>query len=888
MTVLDFNGLIRAAAACACMAALSAAAEHARVYWTNATGDKSIQTPGNWQTEDGRTLTSAPKSGNNTYSDILVFTNFSGTVTSTSIYDHWGYVFGEGAAVTLGGSQAIYAYGGGVTHEGTGTCVLGFTTYLRGIDNITNVFDVVRADAELQIQNSLSDGGSRVLLKRGKGTLKVPNAYGSSIGNIKEVVMQAGTGTLSTLDTKISLTDCTITFDGNDPSARVKRMKNHTPCTVLALTGGCIRETETVDNTEHGFTDDGNAFTLSLTHNIKNSRFTGTIYSKLSFLWGPTDGSQTFTFAKATHPTTGSLTVTNGTVRLEDGARFTSLAAVTVKAGAALEVESGIDYAIVAGDLVLETGATLHVAADTSVVCDAITRDGVVVPAGIYTKDNCDWLTGDGRVMTTEWPATMPNAVWNRRDYPAALAAGTETWYKGAELDGDDLSLTAGEGASVVMGPLGVTTAGDGKTYTWSWPTFIYGPQTWTVTNGDTLAISAPIQNYLYGDLEFVGNGSVMFTASQNAATRFVFNGPIVLMEGVTIGTPVTSYATAYKASETTITNTFTGRVTTPNGNTFSRGTWRFKGGVDAASAINMNAYSTIIVDNQPFVCSARFQSYKRVYLNVSSNTIATSNHAYPDGKDSCIVAAAPYALWRGNATDSTCRGNQRLSLGFYCGSSVAPLANQHHYAGNVLDLGGFDQEIASLSCGTNNAVVTSERAAQLHYVLDAFSQNAVFGFVYYAVTNYAHFTGGAGLTYEGSLTNAMLVEESTTTGRLEVASGKLTLAASAPNMYSGLNWPGGSWPNAAVAAVSGGTLAFGHKDAIGRGTDVSISGEGRLEIADGVTVRCRDLYFDGVRQGLGTWGGPESSARRKDARFAGTGCLLVVGDGLGTIVIFR
>ena len=68
----------------------------------------------------------------------------------------------------------------------------------------------------------------------------------------------------------------------------------------------------------------------------------------------------------------------------------------------------------------------------------------------------------------------------------------------------------------------------------------------------------------------------------------------------------------------------------------------------------------------------------------------------------------------------------------------------------------------------------------------------------------------------------------------------------------------------------------------------MSISGEGRLEIADGVTVRCRDLYFDDVRQGPGLWGAPESAARRKDARFSGTGTLLVVGDGLGAMIIFR
>ena len=108
--------------------------------------------------------------------------------------------------------------------------------------------------------------------------------------------------------------------------------------------------------------------------------------------------------------------------------------------------------------------------------------------------------------------------------------------------------------------------------------------------------------------------------------------------------------------------------------------------------------------------------------------------------------------------------------------------------------------------------------------------------------------------------------------------------------MYSGLMWPGGSWPNASAVAVRGdGTLAFGHSDAIGRETDVEFEGaDGRLEIAAGAMVRCRYLTFDGVRQVPGLWGAPNSTAFHKDAHFAGTGNLLVVGDGLGTMVILH
>lgn len=878
----------RMAAVLACLAAFQATAAINYCYWTNATGDNEIREAGNWKDAGGNVLTTAPvisSSVSDTKGSILVFTNCQGTLTSSANYQYYGYVFGDGAKVTLGGSKSFYIYNGGVTHTGNYTNMLGYTVYLR---SATNVFDIVNANAMVEFNNSLQGGDSRVLLKRGKGTLKVPNSYGSSINNISEILMQGGTFTLSTRDANIKLTDCTITFDGNEPSY-IKREKNNDPCTVLPISGGCVRETESVDNTEHGFTDDGKPYTLVFTNNVTDSYFSGTIYSKLSFFWGPSDGSQTFTFAKATHPTTGSLTVSNGTVRLENGAKFTSLASVRVMDGATLDVASGVRNAIYTEALTLDAGATLKVAANTTIAAGAISVDGSPVSAGIYTKDNCGWIVGDGTVMTTDWPADK-NDVWNRRDFPAVLAAGTETWYEGAALDGADMSLTAGEGATAVIGPLGVKTAGDGGTYTWSWPTLLYGTQDWVSTNGDMIVVSAPIGSYVPSDLNFNGNGGVTLAVSQDSETRFVFNVPKVTMSaGVTIANPVSVLSgTKFVATKTTTTNTFAGPVTINNKvPTLDKGTWRFTGGVDSTGALNMNSSSTIIVDDKPYVGSARLQNYGTVVLNVPSNNIAIQNHAFAHSGNSRIYTTVPYALWCGGKANDQ---QQRLSLGFYNNKQNDPSAHQHA-SGVTWDLCGCDQGIASLPCSTNGAYVTSEKAAQLHYALDPSGQNAVYGYVWYAVTNYVNFTGGAGLTYEGSRTDAMLVNVSTTTGRLEVVSGKLGLAAQGPNVYSGLNWPGGSWPNASAVAVRGsGTLAFGHKDAIGRETDVEFEGtDGRLEIAAGVTVRCRDLYFDGVRQRQGLWGGTgNAAAQHKDARFSGDGLLFVLGDGIGTMVIFR
>ena len=88
---------------------------------------------------------------------------------------------------------------------------------------------------------------------------------------------------------------------------------------------------------------------------------------------------------------------------------------------------------------------------------------------------------------------------------------------------------------------------------------------------------------------------------------------------------------------------------------------------------------------------------------------------------------------------------------------------------------------------------------------------------------------------------------------------------------------------------MKGGTLVFEHGGAIGRQTDVFIEGGGVLELAAGVVQTCRDLFFDGVRQPIGTWGSSASGARRKnDERFAGTGVLNVLSDGKGLALILR
>lgn len=132
----------------------------------------------------------------------------------------------------------------------------------------------------------------------------------------------------------------------------------------------------------------------------------------------------------------------------------------------------------------------------------------------------------------------------------------------------------------------------------------------------------------------------------------------------------------------------------------------------------------------------------------------------------------------------------------------------------------------------------------------------------------------------------------STTTGRLDVASGRLSLLAPGGiNPLRNEAWPGGSWPNASVAAVSGtGTLALFHDRALNRHGEVRIDGGGKLEIAAGVAQRCDNLYIDGVKMPVGrTYGAPGSGASTVDAaHFAGGGVLNVTGEHPAFVLTIR
>ena len=108
---------------------------------------------------------------------------------------------------------------------------------------------------------------------------------------------------------------------------------------------GAIEESSAVSNTAHGFTSEDDveaqALTLCGTPMVNPMRFTGTFYRRAGLVWNPDAADAAFVFAKAVSHTTGELLVSNGVVRLVEGATFSRLSRLDVAAGAKFVVEAG-------------------------------------------------------------------------------------------------------------------------------------------------------------------------------------------------------------------------------------------------------------------------------------------------------------------------------------------------------------------------------------------------------------------------------------------------------------------------------------------------------------------------------------------------------------------
>lgn len=148
-----------------------------------------------------------------------------------------------------------------------------------------------------------------------------------------------------------------------------------------------------------------------------------TFEGKLSLVWDPQD-DYTFTLQdhlpSATNTMSGSIEVKRGTFALRDGACFTLLSNVTVRAGATVSLaqstaEQPFPPSVM---LAVDAGGKVEIPAGRTLSVGSLFVAGVpqMVVGAFYTKETCDWIAGDGVVdyrpiMTSQGSLAMNESL---------------------------------------------------------------------------------------------------------------------------------------------------------------------------------------------------------------------------------------------------------------------------------------------------------------------------------------------------------------------------------------------------------------------------------------------------------------------------------------------
>lgn len=370
-------------------------------YWTGAAGKVGsekfplLNTPGNWRLENGEVPLVQPS-----HDDVLIFTNspgtlhFYGTNRNDQLPAFKAFVLkGQANNVTLYAETnsvcPSYSYWAPyvISNETeSGTLTIGNRDVKMGAGRsgtqiVTNLFYVGNANAFIKNTHHMqnADNDYTVVLKRGAGTL-VP--FGGHNYYTRNYTLEGGTISFPGHKQR-HWVYCTLVFSGDDPNCTY--VFNHE--TYKSDYGGVPaaawaeyafergpRE-DGVFNTEHALTSPNGAY-VAYTGTVDNVRFTGRLRGKLNLRWCPANTEKRFTCAKGRSDTTGTLEVNRGTFALTEGAVFSSL-----------------------GNLIVDSGATLDLAAGSVLMTKAATLNGTALDEGVYAASEIAGCAGDGLLV---------------------------------------------------------------------------------------------------------------------------------------------------------------------------------------------------------------------------------------------------------------------------------------------------------------------------------------------------------------------------------------------------------------------------------------------------------------------------------------------------------
>lgn len=804
------------------------------------------------------------------------------------------------------------------------------------------------------LQKGITCTGTDVI-KAGGGTLvNLAQGFTPYYVDLKNLTVRLRGGTFVNHTTNL-LQGVRLVFDSDDPNLRVKIGKAVERFWNWGIRDGAIEESSAVSNTAHGFTsEDGveaQALTLCGTPTVNPMRFTGSFYRRAGLVWNPDAKDAEFVFAKAVSHTTGELLVSNGIVRLVEGATFSRLSRLDVAASAQFVVEEGAGSGFMAQEAALAAGSQIVVGKDVSLTFNRATFDGVALAQGPHTAATApDWLSGDGLVYVvsnTGAPVTPSVATWTGGGADTLLATAanwtgsvapdfqtgglTATFAEGGEratfaADGFvrfagliftrafTLDRAADATGCVLLGAGGVQTpdAGDAQTYEIACPLAATAPQTWYAAANATLRWTAPLSGFSALDRILVdGPGTQEFCAANtfpndmtltNGIVRFAGDGAMGEAIGTTdvdlrrvrlsFGGGVNTRSLVYFRGDGVEVGPYTVAVEAGTTN-------RFEGRVVHKAVNNNYATLSVTLGKDAELVFAGETSLNYVNIGTAdgapAHLVVTNTPLTVNDRFNFYSAALTVDLWteRNKVSGNTSfwqSGCVRTCVPYALDATAHDgSATRVKMEGGAftLDLCGNDQALGVLHGVAGT--VTSDAPALLHL-----AQNHIppswdnGGEAFNGIPN-------VGITNKVAFTGQAGISLDADARYADTFPHVLTAASCSSGTVQvtrgrlTLAAPDGAWTNAAAAVVKGGTLVFEHGGAIGRQTDVFIEGGGVLELADGVVQTCRDLFFDGVRQPTGTWGSSTSGARRKnDERFAGTGVLNVLSDGKGLALILR
>lgn len=765
------------------------------------------------------------------------------------------------------------------------------------------------------------------IIKRGPAGMTLSN---DGRTNMRALIVEEGTLTCSyaTNDMPSGLELCVT------GSASAAWLKLTNP---QKLSGGCLCSPADLPTTDHGITS-ANAVTLELcgASSVDEQYFAGQVAGKLSLVWNPNDATKVFSLARAVSSTTGSLTVSNGVLRLRDGASASALSAVDVDGGSSrFEIAAGSGANLHVQAINLTNGGKLKLAAGVLIGADAVTVDGEPVTIGkFYSGDDsvgeaADWIEGAGVVFVPGPAGEVTSATWTGLGNDKLISTAenwegtkkpdlasrglTATFATGGDAARLETALKEGFGGLVLSAPAGTTgfaftaaanacaflDAGgittvkpaddSARTYALGWPLMLTAGQTWNLAGtNDTLDVTAPIGSVSGGALVKDGPGRLNLRVANSFACPMTINdGNVVVYDGGAFGDP--NVPTTLDLSKATV--TFSG-VTCPENFLVTHAATRF-----CAAAGTTNVF-TGLVDLREGSKSMQLKGDKNSAF-VFRGGLRNGGNFGTNGGAALIVEETPMLLTdrvsMGGTLDLRVPHNElginhclfagmklytRVPYAVFYGTASGGYQHTCMRMGmsgysDFWDMCGCDQAIMELCAfSAGKAEITSAKPATLHWMHVGNRSNATSTDRFYAITNYVKFTGAAMVSYEGDR-ELCLMREQASTGTLAVVGGTLRFPAA-----------GGAWPGATNVVVSGGTLSLLKKGVFDKSAAIAVSGAGKIELGEGVVQRCASLTTNGVEVLPGVYGSSASGAPNPlEAFFVGKGQLRVGEIGMYILI---